>query len=62
MPHYDQNVVDQLREKVDANSQISVCYYHPDNNKKYNHVNKVNEDVENKANNKEADLLIHDNF
>jgi hypothetical protein len=60
--HHEQNVVDQSREKVDANSQISVCYYHPVNNKKSYHVNKVNGDVINKANDKVADLLIHDNF
>ena len=60
--HHEQNVVDQSREKVDANSQISVCYYHPVNNKESDHVNKVNEDVKNKPNDEVKDLLIHDKF
>jgi hypothetical protein len=62
--HHEKNVVDQSREKVDAISEISVCYYHLVNNEESDLVNKMNEDVdvENKANDKVADLLIHDIF
>ncbi len=55
-------VDDQSRKTVDANIQIAVHYYHPVNSEESDHVNKVNEDVENKANDKVADLLIHDNL
>jgi hypothetical protein len=43
--HHELNVIDQSREKIDANSQISVCCYHPVNNKESDHVNKVDENV-----------------
>jgi hypothetical protein len=51
-----------LRKTVDANTQISACYFHPVNSEESDHVNKVNEDVENNANDKVRDLLIHDNL
>jgi hypothetical protein len=60
--HHEKKFVDQSRRKIDANSLVSVPYYHPDNNGESDHVNKVNEDFKNKANDEEADLLIHDNF
>jgi hypothetical protein len=48
--HHEKNFDDQLREKVDANTQISVCYYHHVNREQSDHVNKVSEDKENKEN------------
>ncbi len=60
--HHGKSVHDQSRKTVDANTQISVCYYHLVNSEESDHVNKVNEDVEFKANDKVKDLLIHDNL
>jgi hypothetical protein len=60
--HHEKNDVDQSRRKVDANSQISAHYYLADNNEESDHVNKVNEDVKNKAIDEESDLMIHDSF
>jgi hypothetical protein len=60
--HHEFFFDDQSRKKVDANTQISVHYYHPVNREESDHVNKVNEDVENKANDKVGDLLIHDDL
>ncbi len=59
---HEKNVDDQSRKRVDANTRISVCYYHPVNSKESDHVNKVNEDVESKVNDKVGDLLIHDDL
>jgi hypothetical protein len=60
--HHEKSVHDQSRKTVDANTRISVRYYHPVNSEESDHVNKVNKDAENKANDKVGDLLIHDDF
>jgi hypothetical protein len=52
--HHEKSVDNQSRKTVDANKQISGCYYHPVNSEESDHVNKVNEDVENKANDNTA--------
>ncbi len=59
--HHEKKVDDQSTKKADANLQVSVWYYHPVNSKESDHVNKVNEDVENKGNNNILQLadLIH---
>jgi hypothetical protein len=53
-------VVDQSRREIDVNSHSSACYYHADNRVESDDVYKLNEDVENKANEEQTDLLIHD--
>ena len=45
--HHGEN--DQSRKTVDANKQISGCYYQPVDSQESVHVNKVNENVKNKA-------------
>jgi hypothetical protein len=60
--HHEKSVDDQSRKTVDANKQISDCHYHPVKSEESDHVNKVNEDVENKANDKVGDLVIHDDL
>ncbi len=58
--HHGKN--DQSRKTVDANKQISDQYYQPVDSHKSDHVNKVNENVENKAGDVVGDLVVYDDL
>ncbi len=58
--YHGKSVDDLSRKTVDANKQISGQYYQPVNSQESDHVNKVNEDVENKALDMVGDLVIYD--
>jgi hypothetical protein len=60
--HLGKSVDDQSSKTVDANKQISCQYYQPVNSQESDHVNKVNEDVENKAGDMVGDLVIYDDL
>ncbi len=60
--HQGKSVYDQSRKTVDANKQISGRYYQPVNSEESDHVNKVHEDVENKAGDRVGDLVIYDDL
>jgi hypothetical protein len=60
--HHGQSVDDKLRKTVDANKRISGQYYQPVNSQESDHINKVNEDVENKAADMVEDLVIYDDL
>ncbi len=52
----------QSRKTVDANKQISGQYYQPVDSQESNHVNKVNENVENKAGDIGENLAVYDDL
>ncbi len=56
--HHGKN--DKSRKTVDANKQISDCYYQSVDSQESNHLNKVNENIENKACDTVGDLPVHD--
>jgi hypothetical protein len=58
--HHGKN--DQSRKTVDTNKQISGQYYQPVDSQESDHVNKVNADVENKAEDIVGDLVVYDDL
>jgi hypothetical protein len=58
--HHGKN--DQSRKTVVANKQISGQYYQPLDSQESDHVNKVNENVENKAGDIVGDLVVYDDL
>ncbi len=58
--HHGKN--DQSRKAVDANKQISSQYYQPVDSQESGHVNKVNEEVENKAGDMVGGLVVYDDL
>ncbi len=56
--HHEGN--DQSRKTVDANKQISGCYYQSIDSQESDYLNKVNENIENKACDSVGDLAVHD--
>ncbi len=56
--HHEEN--DQSRNIVDANKQISDCYYQSVDSKESDHLNQVNEIIVNKACDTVGDLAICD--
>jgi hypothetical protein len=56
--HHGKN--EQSRKTVDANKQISGCYYQPVDSQESVHVNKVNENVKNKAGDIVGHLVVYD--
>ena len=58
----EKSVDDQSRKTVDANIQISCWYYQLVNSQESDHVNKVNEDIDNKAGDRVGDLVIYDDL
>jgi hypothetical protein len=60
--HHGKSVDDQSRKTVDANKLISDQHYQPVKSQESDHVNKVNEDVENKAGDMVGNLVINDDL
>jgi hypothetical protein len=58
--HHGKN--DQSRKAVDVNKQISGHYYQPVDSQESDHVNKVNENVENKAGDTVGDFIVYDDL
>jgi hypothetical protein len=58
--HCEKN--DQSRKAFDANKQISGRYYQPDDSQESDHVNKVHENIENKAGDIVGDLVVYDDL
>ncbi len=56
--HHGKN--DQSRKTVDANEQISGCYYQSGDSQESDHLNQVNENIENKGRDTEGDLAVCD--
>ncbi len=57
--HHGKN--DQSRKTVDADEQISGCYYQSADSQESDHLNQVDENIENKARDTEGDLAVcHD--
>ncbi len=56
--HYGTN--DQSRKTVDANKQISGCYYQSIHSQELDHLNQVNESIVDKACDTVGDLAICD--
>ena len=58
--HHGKN--DQSRKTVDANEQIPGQYYQSGDSQESDHLNKVNENIENKAYDSVGDLAVHDDL